>query len=67
MYNNITPYVKHQFSYTSSKGKPDTNKTYTPQPSTPIKHAGSNLNAQPDTSTMNTKQKPESRTPTQPE
>ena len=42
MYNNIitqTPNVKHKRS--EHKPEPDTLQTYTPQPSTPIKHAGS--------------------------
>ena len=52
MYNNIiivTPYVKHQseprtpvsFHQLKLQTQPDTYQTYTPQPSTPIKHAGS--------------------------
>ena len=35
---NITPHVN-----ASTKHKPDTIQTYTPQPSTPIKHAGSKV------------------------
>ena len=39
--NNLSP--AHTKRSNSNTNKPNTDKTYTPQPSTPIKHAGSDI------------------------